>query len=272
MSQTESPLKNRPGSHPASPVRGKNLITVASGKGGVGKTFMAITLAHAMARAGKKILLFDGDVGLANVDIQLGLMPTRDLASVISGDISLADAAFTYEEGGFDIIAGRSGSGSLGTLDPQSLLRVHEDLVTLGEQYDFIILDLGAGIDSAVRTLASAPGPKLVVTTADPTSLTDAYAFIKVISQQQKNANIHIVVNMARSRSDGKKIYEKLKTACLNFLKLEPTMAGIIRQDDKVSASIRAQTALLSRYPTSEVASEFETLAHKVMEAASAPG
>lgn len=271
MSQTESPLKNRPGSHPASPARGRNLITVASGKGGVGKTFMAITLAHAMARAGKKVLLFDGDVGLANVDIQLGLMPQKDLALVISGQISLAEAAFPYEEGGFDIIAGRSGSGALGTLNPESLAAVHEDLMALGKDYDYIILDLGAGIDNAVRTLASAPGPKLVITTADPTSLTDAYAFIKVTSQQQRNANLHIVVNMVKSRSDGKKIYEKLKTACQNFLKLEPAMAGIIRQDDKVAASIRAQTALLSRYPTSEVAREFESLAQKVMEAA-APG
>lgn len=272
MSQTESPLKNRPGAHPASPVRGENLITVASGKGGVGKTFMAITLAHAMARAGKKVLLFDGDVGLANVDIQLGLMPDKDLAAVISGQITLSDAAFPYEQGGFDIIAGRSGSGSLGTLGPESLAAVHDDLMTLGEKYDFIILDLGAGIDNTVRILASAPGPKLVITTADPTSLTDAYAFIKVTSQQQRNANLHVVVNMVKSKGDGKKIYDKLRTACQNFLKLEPAMAGIIRQDDKVAASIRGQVALLSRYPTSEVAREFEILAEKVMEAASAPG
>ena len=269
MTQTESPLKSRPGSHPASPARGKNLITVASGKGGVGKTFIAVTLAHAMARAGRKVLLFDGDVGLANVDIQLGLMPQKDLALVMSGQISLAEAAFPYEEGGFDIIAGRSGSGSLGTLGPESLVAVHKDLIALGEKYDFIILDLGAGIDSTVRTLASAAGPKLVITTADPTALTDAYAFIKVTSQQQPDANLNIVVNMVKSRSDGKKIYEKLKTACQNFLKLEPAMAGIIRQDDKVAASIRAQTALLSRYPTSEVAKEFEALARTVMEAAS---
>jgi flagellar biosynthesis protein FlhG len=269
MTQTESPLINRPGSHPASAAPGRNLITIASGKGGVGKTFMAITLAHAMAREGKKVLLFDGDVGLANVDIQLGLIPEKDLALVIAGQMTLAEAAFPFEDGGFDIIAGRSGSGSLGMLDQNSLAALHKDLIELGNSYDYVILDLGAGIDAAVRILASAPGPKVVITTADPTSLTDAYAFIKVVSQQQPDANLQIAVNMVKSKGDGKKVYDRLKTACQNFLKLEPGMAGIIQQDDKVAASIRAQTALLSRYPTSDVAADFEALARSVMEAAS---
>lgn len=261
MTDTHSPLTNRPSAHPATADAGKNLITIASGKGGVGKTILATSLAHALANAGKKTLLFDGDVGLANVDIQLGLMPEHDLASVISGEKKLQDVAFTYEAGGFDIIAGRSGSGSLGTLDQGHLRAVHEELVALGEVYDFVILDLGAGIDGFVRTLASAKGPKLVVTNSEPTSLTDAYAFIKVTNQEQENADTRILVNMVKSRNDGQKVYDKLLTACKNFLQISPPLAGIIPQDDKVAASIRSQSALLSRYPTSDAAAEIEALA-----------
>ncbi|WP_169568127.1 MinD/ParA family protein [Sneathiella limimaris] len=265
MTDTHSPLTQRPTAHPATATAGKNLITVASGKGGVGKTIISTTLAHALAKLEKKVLLFDGDVGLANVDIQLGVMPEYDLASVISGEKKLKDVAFHYEPGGFDIIAGRSGSGSLGTLDSDHLQAVHEELVELGKDYDYIILDLGAGIDAAVRTLSSAKGPKLVVTNGEPTSLTDAYAFIKVTHQAHQNADTRILVNMVKSRNDGQKVYEKLLAACRNFLQLEPHLAGIIPQDDTVGKAIRSQSALLSRYPTSEAASEIEHLAQSLI-------
>jgi len=262
---TDRPLTDRPSAHPATSDIGKNLITIASGKGGVGKTILAISLSHALANAGKKVLLFDGDVGLANVDIQLGIMPDFDLASVVSGDKKLQDVAFAYKEGGFDIIAGRSGSGSLGTLAPEHLKAVHEELISLGAVYDYIILDLGAGIDAAVRTLASARGPKLVVTNGEPTSLTDAYAFIKVTNQSQKNVDTRILVNMVKSKNDGQKVYDKILTACQNFLQLEPPLAGIISQDDRVAGAIRAQSALLSRYPTSQAAADIEALAQYII-------
>jgi len=265
MTDKHSPLTDRPAAHPATTGTGKNLITIASGKGGVGKTVLAISLSHALANAGKKVLLFDGDVGLANVDIQLGIMPKYDLASVVSGERKLSEVAFPFEAGGFDIIAGRSGSGSLGTLDNAHLKAVHQELIQLGSFYDYIILDLGAGIDGAVRTLASAIGPKLVVTNGEPTSLTDAYAFIKVTNQQQENADTRILVNMVKSKNDGQKIYDKLLAACQNFLKLEPPLAGIIQQDDKVAGAIRSQSALLSRYPTSLAAADIEKLAANII-------
>ncbi|WP_169542898.1 MinD/ParA family protein [Sneathiella aquimaris] len=261
MTELESPMTQRPDAHPATQGTGKNLITVASGKGGVGKTILSTSLAHALANAGKKVLLFDGDVGLANVDIQLGLMPEFDLASVIAGDKKLSEVAFHYEEGNFDIIAGRSGSGSLGTLDSEHLSAIHQELIRLGSVYDFIILDLGAGIDEAVRTLASASGPKLVVTNGEPTSLTDAYAFIKVTHQQQNGSDTRILVNMVKSKNDGQKVYDKLLTACRNFLKLDPPLAGIVQQDDRVAGAIRSQAALLSRYPTSPAAADIEAIA-----------
>ena len=128
---------------PVAAARKRNIIAVASGKGGVGKTWFSITRAHALARAGRKVLLFDGDLGLANVDVQLGVTPERDLASVIAGESTLAQAA-TRHDGGFDIIAGRSGTGGLATLPASRLLTLRTELHLLSQDYDWVVIDLGA--------------------------------------------------------------------------------------------------------------------------------
>jgi len=130
--------------------RGKNIIAVASGKGGVGKTWFSITLSQALAREGKKVLLFDGDLGLANVDVQLGLMPKRDLNDVIRGRLGLDKIIQPFDDGGFDIVAGRSGQASLSALPSQRLVLLRDQLLEVSEKYDAVIVDLGAGVD---RTL-----------------------------------------------------------------------------------------------------------------------
>src|SRR5688572_10170945 len=116
--------------------RGHNIIAVASGKGGVGKTWFSITLAHALAKQGKKVLLFDGDLGLANVDVQLGLMPKRDLNDVIRGRLSIDKVVQHYDEGGFDIVAGRSGQASLSALPTQRLIHLRDQLIDISHEYD----------------------------------------------------------------------------------------------------------------------------------------
>jgi flagellar biosynthesis protein FlhG len=239
--------------------KGRNVVAVASGKGGVGKTWFAITLAHAFARSGQRALLFDGDLGLANVDIQLGLMPDRDLGGVIGGRISLAQATTRFE-GGFDIIAGRSGNGSLATLPGQRLSQLRSDLVSLAASYDRVVLDLGAGLDRTVRLLAAAAGTCLVVTTVEPTSLTDAYAFIKVTHADEPDADLRVVVNMAGSTAEGQRTYQTLLRACQGFLKISPPLAGIIRRDRKVVESIRNQSPLLTRHPGAEAAADVEAI------------
>src|SRR3954463_7792625 len=119
-------------------LRGPNIIAVASGKGGVGKTWFSITLANLFARAGRRVLLFDGDIGLANVDVQLGLTPQRDLSSVLTGRNTLAEVVTPYTEGGYDIIAGRSGSAALANLPIEKLEALAGDLTALQKNYDFI--------------------------------------------------------------------------------------------------------------------------------------
>jgi flagellar biosynthesis protein FlhG len=241
--------------------RARNLVAVASGKGGVGKTWFSITLTHALARAGQRTLLFDGDLGLANVDIQLGLMPKYDLGAVVTGKLTLNQAAVSFPEGGFDVIAGRSGSGSLANIPLSRLQMLADDMTLMAGAYDRVVLDLGAGVEKTVRALANQAGIILVVTTDEPTSLTDAYAFIKVTHMERPGSDIRVVVNMANSTREGERIYYTLLKACEGFLKISPPLAGVIRRDLKVREAIRNQTPLLTRSPNSEAATDVEAIA-----------
>lgn len=246
------------------PKRGKNVIAIASGKGGVGKTCFSVTLSHALAKQGKRVLLFDGDLGLANVDVQLGLMPKRDLSDVIHGRLMMNRVIHRYEEGGFDIIAGRSGSASLSALPSQRLTMLRDQLLDIAKDYDVVLIDLGAGVDRTVRMLSSAASTTLLVSTDEPTSLTDAYAFIKLCNAAGMARSIQIVINMAQSKIEGEKTYNTILKACENFLKLRPPMAGMVRRDAKVRDAIRAQVPLLIRSPNSEAAEDVEAVARHV--------
>lgn len=248
-------------------IRGRNVVAVASGKGGVGKTWFSISLAHGLAKQGKRVLLFDGDLGLANVDVQLGLMPKRDLNDVIRGRLSLDKVVQRYEEGGFDIIAGRSGQASLSSLPTQRLIALRDQLMDLSHEYDSVVIDLGAGVDRTVRMMAASATRTMLVCTDEPTSLTDAYAFIKLGSAAGMSKNISIVINQAQSVLEGEKTYKTLLKACENFLRLSPPMAGMIRHDPKVKDCIRHQTPLLIRSPNCEAAGDIEKIARHVDEA-----
>ncbi|MBF0354608.1 MAG: MinD/ParA family protein [Alphaproteobacteria bacterium] len=254
-------LAHRPSVRP----KGRNMTAVASGKGGVGKTWFSITLSHALARKNQHTLLFDGDLGLANVDIQLGLMPKQDLGGVIAGRLTLNQVATNFTEGGFDVIAGRSGSGSLANIPLSRLQLLTDDLVLLSGAYDRVILDLGAGVEKTVRMLAETAATVLVVCTDEPTSLTDAYAFIKVMHMERPGLDLRIVINMANSMREGERTFATLKKACEGFLKFSPPLAGVIRRDVKVRDSIRNQTPLLIRSPNSEAAQDVEAIAEQLI-------
>lgn len=255
------PARSGPGGLP-------NVLAVASGKGGVGKTWFAITLSHALARLGQRVLLFDGDLGLANVDIQLGLMPRHDLGNVIAGRLTLNQAALRYETGGFDVIAGRSGSGSLANVPPSRLQLLMDDLKTMAAPYDRVLIDLGAGVERPVRLLAAQASTILVVTTDEPTALTDAYAFIKVTAHQRPGVDMRVVINSANSTREGERTYQTLLKACQGFLKISPPLAGIIRRDARVRESIRNQTSILIRSPNAEAAADVEAIAQRLLKPA----
>lgn len=241
-----------------------HLIAVASGKGGVGKTWFAICLSQALAKQGKKVLLFDGDLGLANIDVQLGLITKHSLNDVIDGKLNLEHIVEKYDEGNFYIAAGTSGQGSLSNLPAQRLHALLIQIKKLVPKYDAVIIDLGAGIDRTVRFAAAMADTNIVITNDEPTSLTDAYAFIKLSHASGHAKNIHTVINLAKNHKDGEGTYNTLLKACENFLKITPPLLGIIRQDPKVKESIRAQTSFLTRFPNSDAALDVEKIAQQL--------
>ncbi|HEY3917821.1 MAG TPA: MinD/ParA family protein [Stellaceae bacterium] len=262
-SDTDSRVKT-PAASPAT----RNIIAVASGKGGVGKTWFSITLAHALAQAGRRTLLFDGDLGLANVDVQLGLQPHGDIASIVAGEAKLSEIVTPYDGGagrnGFDIIAGRSGSDRLADLGPAKVVSLRNELQNFARGYDWVVLDLGAGIERTVRLMAANSRACLVVTTDEPTAITDAYAYIKITALERMPEGIRIVVNMASSFEEGERTYATLLRACREFLKIEPPFAGIVRRDDQVKDSIRRQASLVKRSPNAEAARDVEQIARRL--------
>jgi flagellar biosynthesis protein FlhG len=247
-------------SNPAHAARAR-LVAVASGKGGVGKTWFSITLAHALAARGCATLLFDGDLGLANVDIQLGLNPVLDLSSVLAGRATLAETAIaaTHGHAAFFVMPGRSGSGGLAGLPPATIDTLLMDVAAL--PYDIVVLDLGAGIEAVTRLLAARADTLLVIATDEPTSLTDAYAVIKLRHADAPGGDTRVVINQAASPAAGQRTYATLARACANFLHITPPLAGIIRRDDRVRDAIRRQMPLLSRHPASPAGADVTAIA-----------
>ncbi len=252
------------------------VIAIASGKGGVGKTWLAITLAHILASRQARVLLFDGDFGLANIDIQLGLTPRHDLSDVAAGRIALREAVLNHKDadvgrGGFDILPGRSGASALAALATPALDTLLNDLRGLAE-YDTVLLDLGAGIDRVTRRLAAWADTLLVVTTDEPTALTDAYAVLKLHARDRQvlcgldvmATDARVVVNQVSSSTGGDRAYATLAKACSNFLGSAPSLAGIIRKDPSVSEAIRRQALLVRRHPNTIAALDVTRVAENL--------
>lgn len=260
-------LEDDPESKPAKvPARARR-IAIASGKGGVGKTWFAATLAHSWAMKGRRTLLFDGDLGLANVDVQLGLAPEIDLSEVIAGRARIEDAVYRGAAENLDVIAGSSGTASLAALPASRLDRLISDLDLFNADYDRVVLDLGAGVDNTVRSLAATADTVLVVTTAEPTALTDAYAFIKLMMLRDPDTDLRVVVNQAASAKEGEAVYQTLLKACEKFLKFKPALAGIVRIDRRVTESIRNQSLMMTRHPTAAAAEDVEKIARSLRRA-----
>ena len=189
----------------------------------------------------------------------MGLNADKDLGDVVAGRVSMNHAVTPFKDGGFDIIVGQSGTGRLADMSRARLSELKSDLWQLAQRYDRVIIDLGAGLESAVRSLTPKGGMTLVVATDEPTSLTDAY--IKVSIQENARADMRLAINMAGDHRKGEKTYGALAKACRTFLNYTPPLMGIIRRDDRIPDAIRRQTAFLSRHPQADAAEDLAEMA-----------
>lgn len=242
------------------------ILAIASGKGGVGKTTLSIGMARALSTLDERVLLVDGDLGMANIDVQLGLTPKADITSVLNGKIKLEEAVCpaiggSAKRGGFDVISGRSGSGALANLAGPGLTKLASGVAALSLSYDRAILDLAAGADKATVRLALTADDVIIVINDEPTSLTDAYAFVKTLRIHDDGASPLVVINNAPNLEAAHEAFEAFRKTCESFLSFTPTLAGVIRHDATVPAAIRSQTAVAVRAPDCDAAKDFQALA-----------
>jgi flagellar biosynthesis protein FlhG len=240
------------------------LLAIASGKGGVGKTSLTLNMARALAKQGKRVLVFDADLGLANVDVQLGVSPAHDLSDVIRGEKTLKEV-ITKTPAGFDIIAGRSGNEDLPfttSLDRRNILR---DLKDLTATYDVVMMDVAAGVGDDVLTFAQFAERTVLVVTPDPSSITDAYAVIKLLKVRHDSQNCTILVNQANGLTEGKKTYEKLKMAAAKFLGVEVRLLDVLEYDRNYSMAVRLQQLVVDAFPHTKASETMTQLARKLL-------
>jgi len=238
-------------------------ITITSGKGGVGKTSLTINLAIALAQRKQRVLLLDADLGLANVDIAMGLLPRYNLMHVITGEKSLEEIII---EGplGVSVIASGSGVRELANLSDDGRNRLLESLTTLKKRYDFLLIDTSAGLGRNVLGFVLAADESLVVTTPEPTALLDAYSMVKVVFQENGEARMQLVVNMVRDEAEAREVSDKMTMLVHRFLGKVVEPGGWIVRDPNVGEAVREQTPLLMLYPGSPASRCIQSLGARI--------
>lgn len=226
------------------------VIAVASGKGGVGKTNMAVNLSLSLCRLGRQVILFDADLGLANADLLLGIQPRYNLTHFFQGGRSLTEIMCDGPEG-LRLIPSGSGIAQLADLGPQERERVLSHFALIEDQADYLIVDTGAGISRNVVSFAQAAEEVLVVTTPEPTARLDAYGLIKVLAQDGYAGSIRVIVNMAESAAEGEEVGRLMETLAGRFLNIHVEMLGVVPRDRDVQRAVRAQKPFSLQHPDS---------------------
>lgn len=241
------------------------VISVTSGKGGVGKTNVAANLALALCNLTKRVLILDADLGLANLDVMLGLNPRYTINHVLKREKTL-DEIIVTAPGGFKLLPASSGMQELTELDRSQRLFFLSELDMLQDHFDVLLIDTGAGISSNVMYFNLAAMERLVVVTNEPTSLTDAYALIKVMTNKYQQKRFMVLVNSVRSGTEAERIYKQLSVVVDKYLG-SPSLdyLGWIPYDEQVQMAVRQQQMVLQRYPDTPASRSFVELAHKLM-------
>jgi flagellar biosynthesis protein FlhG len=242
------------------PVR---VFAVTSGKGGVGKTNLSVNLGIAMAQTGQRVALLDADMGLANVDILLGMYPKFNLSHVLSGEKSLDDVMLVGPSG-LKVIPGASGiqkMSELNTIEQASIIRAFSEI---DQDLDVLIVDTAAGISASVVNFARACQEILVVVCDEPTSLTDAYAFIKLLNRDYGLSHFHVVTNMVQTLQQGQALFQKLTKVTDHYLDVTLQFAGAVPYDDYLRKSVQKQTPVVIGFPRSKSSLAIKSIAEKI--------
>lgn len=246
-----------------SPIEKKaKTLAIASGKGGVGKTNFAVNLAISLRHLGYSVLVFDADIGLSNVEILTGISTKYTISDLILKNKSIYDI---IEEGpaGIKIVSGGFGYNDLSIMSHQVLDNLLYEIGKLESQFDFIILDTGAGISDIVLGFAMASDEVIIVTTPDPTSSMDAYALIKALTINGYAGKINIVTNIVQNRADAINVFERLNKVADNFLNIQLDFLGYLERSNVVNEAVRKQQPFLLLYPSSNISKRVNIMALK---------
>lgn len=248
---------------PDRPRRSPRTIAVTSGKGGVGKTTVVINLAITLARQGHSVLVMDCDLGLSNVDVLMGLNPRYNLLHVMRGEQSLDDVLLQGSDG-VSVLPAPFGHQEITNLTHEEQLTLLSTLGKLEDRFDFILLDTGAGISANVLFFNMAANHIMVVMTPEPTSVTDAYALIKVMNTRHDEQKFHLLLNRVRSDAEGLAYFRKLTQVTQNFLDVSVDYLGCLLKDVNISRGTMACKAAVSLYPNAPISQRFDELAQRV--------
>ncbi|MDV3255627.1 MAG: MinD/ParA family protein [Lysobacter sp.] len=262
----------QPGAAPESvrpaPVR---VIAVASGKGGVGKTNVSVNLALSLQNAGQRTLLLDTDLGLANVDVMLGLSPRFTLADVLAGRCELRDTLLEGP-GGMWIVPAASGKRHMTELLPQQHVGLVHAFSQLDVPIDTMVVDNAAGIADGVLTFCQAAQDVIVVVCDEPASVTDAYALIKVLSRDRGVSRVQILANQVQHAAEGRQLFDKLQRVTSKFLDVTLNYLGAIPRDEWLRRAVQRQEAVVDAFPSAPASAAFRDIARRAGQWQSPPG
>lgn len=246
--------------HSLNPIQ---VIAVTGGKGGIGKTNVSVNLAVTLAKLGRRVTLLDADLGLANVDVMLGMKPRLTIKDVLEGKATLADVAQVGPHG-LRVVPAASGIPALAEMGAETRAGLISAFSGIAHQMDVLIVDTAAGISDQVMHFLCAVQEILVVVCNEPTSITDAYALIKVLNTQHGVQRVRLLANMTRSTEDGQSLFAKLSTVAERFLDVNLIYEGAIPFDDQLRKAVQRQRSVVDAYPSSKAAHAFESLAERV--------
>lgn len=236
---------------------------MSSGKGGVGKTNSVVNLAVALAETGKKVMLLDADLGLGNLDVLLGLAPKYNLGHLLRGEKAIGDI-LVEGPAGIKILPASSGVQELTNLSLEQRLALRSHLESIGADIDVLIIDTGAGISNNVLFFNMAAHEIVVVVTPEPTSITDAYALMKVLCKRHGERKFKLLVNTARSRKEAMEVYRKLSLVAERFLNISVDYLGCVLNDENVLRSVLRQKAVMELYPDTAASLCFKEIADAI--------